>query len=1018
MRLIPAAVMTLLVATFAMVQPSLIWAQTSAGIVGVARDTTGAVLPGVTVEASSPALIEKVRAAVTDGQGRFNITDLRPGTYAVTFTLPGFATFKREGIELSAGFTATANADMKVGGLEETVMVTGASPVVDIQNVRTQQVMNVEVLESLPSGQRDLGQYASLTLGATAAANDVGGDNGESSTGISIHGSRPNDGKIDYDGMNTNVFYSTAGGQQRIWKFNTIAVQEAVVDTGGAGAETETGGANVNMIPRDGANTFSLHSVLNFTNTDMASGRVSEELIARGSAPDQNSMKKVYDYGVGIGGPVVKDRLWFYSANRWWSSQAYSANNYFNKSTVWYRYEPDLTRKAYTDTTQKDFGGRFTWQAAAKHKISSSLNWQRACQCYSMLSLGAANSPEAAIQYQFGAFDGMWLSQSSWNYPATNRVLFQATASFLVQAVAFTNDKKPGPNDVSILEQTTGYRWGALPGNAANAYDVPHPGNNFSQRFAVSYVTGSHAVKTGIQTLQGVYDTFGNALPGGVNYTFRNGAPLSITMFASPFANSVRVRSQGAFLQDQWTVGRLTLNAGVRYEHFEAYVREITVPAGPFVGARTFPEVRDLPNFHDIAPRAGVSYDLFGTGKTALKASWGRYVAGQGGGDANALSPANTIFTSTDRLWNDNGNFIPDCNLSNLQANGECSAVTNLAFGQARPTTTWAESARTGWGVREYNYQYSATLQHELLTGVGITISYNRMDWKNQQAVVNNALTPADYDPYCITAPTDARLADFSGRRVCGLYDETPARFGQVDAVRVLARDVSGATARPKDVFNGVDLLANARFGKGALIVGGVTFGRSMVDYCWQNNLPNVTQVGTPASLPRSEDYCTLQPPLWDGVGSQAKLQLVYPLPLQFVVSGSFKNVPGLALRSIYQASNTEVAPSLGRNLAACRGATGAACTARAAVALIPGNTVGGGAGISELYDDRLNQIDLRLSRIFRVAGGRIQAIGELYNATNSRPAQGVITTYGPSWKLPSAILGGRLFKIGAQIDF
>ena len=202
--------------------PAAAWAQAAAGIAGVARDATGAVLPGVTVEAASPALIEKVRSAVTDAVGRYNIVDLRPGTFTVTFTLTGFATFRREGIELTTGFTATVNAEMRVGSLEETVTVTGASPVVDTQNVRTQQVMKTEVLEALPSGQRDLTAYASLTLGAvasTAGRNDVGGNLGESNTGVAMHGSRGDDGRINYDGMNTNVFYGGAGGQQRVWKF-------------------------------------------------------------------------------------------------------------------------------------------------------------------------------------------------------------------------------------------------------------------------------------------------------------------------------------------------------------------------------------------------------------------------------------------------------------------------------------------------------------------------------------------------------------------------------------------------------------------------------------------------------------------------------------------------------------------------------------------------------------------------------------------------------------------------------
>src|SRR5262245_56209739 len=134
---------------------SIAIAQTNStgAIAGAVKDTSGAVIPGVTVEASSPALIEKVRTAVTDAQGNYKIVDLRPGTYTVTFTLPGFTTFKREGIELTAGFTAAANAEMKVGGLEETVTVTGASPVVDVQNVRTQNVLTREVMDGLPNNK-------------------------------------------------------------------------------------------------------------------------------------------------------------------------------------------------------------------------------------------------------------------------------------------------------------------------------------------------------------------------------------------------------------------------------------------------------------------------------------------------------------------------------------------------------------------------------------------------------------------------------------------------------------------------------------------------------------------------------------------------------------------------------------------------------------------------------------------------------------------------------------------------
>ena len=193
-------------------------AQSNGGIAGTVKDSTGAVLPGVTVEAASPALIEKVRTAVTDDQGQYKIIELRPGTYTVTFTLGGFTTYKREGIELSAGFTATANAEMKVGAIEETVTVTGASPIVDVQNARTQVVLRSDVLDALPTGTKSLMQIASMTLGAVssvAGRNDVGGDKGEQNTGIVLHGGRGDDGRTNWDGMNTNVFFGAAGGQQR-----------------------------------------------------------------------------------------------------------------------------------------------------------------------------------------------------------------------------------------------------------------------------------------------------------------------------------------------------------------------------------------------------------------------------------------------------------------------------------------------------------------------------------------------------------------------------------------------------------------------------------------------------------------------------------------------------------------------------------------------------------------------------------------------------------------------------------
>ncbi len=1012
------------------------FAQTAASITGIVKDATGAVLPGVTVEAASPALIEKVRTAVTDGQGRYNITDLRPGTYSVTFSLAGFGTAKREGLEISAGFTATANADLKVGGMEETITVTGATPVVDIQNTRTQQVLKQDVLRSLPSGLGGLEQFASLTLGATSTTqgrNDVGGAQGDANTGVAIHGGRGDDGKINYDGMNTNVFYAAAGGQQRIWKFNTIGVQETVVDTGGASAETETGGANVNMVPREGGNTISLVGVANYSDENFASGKVPQSSIDRGAPPDASTMRKVWDYGLGWGGPIKKDKLWFFNANRYWGGQQYGTGpwSFFNKSTNPLRYEADRDRPAFGDVAYTNINGRLTWQLTPKQKLATSLDYEVGWNAYLTISLGSPLAPEAAISFGYGQDyenkPGMYLSQTSWNYAVSNKLFFEARASFLKQAVSFTNENTPGPLGF-VFDNAQGFGWGALPGGTTSGYDQPHRGNNFTQKVASSYVTGSHQFKVGLQTLQGWYDTIGDARPNGFNVVLNAipGGLYLINQFASPFQNFVRVRSQGVFAQDQWTIKRLTVNMGARFDHFNAFAPAITVAAGPFKPEQSFPETRDLPNYKDITARVGAAFDVFGNGKTAIKGGYGKYLAGLGGGEAKSLSPSNTTVQSAPRLWIDfNGNGAPDCALTNLfgalGTNGECGPLFDPNFGSTRQTQTWDPKAATGWGVREFSYQASLAVQHQLLPRLGLTVAYNRNDWRNQQAIVNTAVSASDFDKYCITAPTDARLGDVSGKQVCGLYDVKASALGRpVSDVRMRIKDVAGAKGTPSEVYNGVDFAFDYRMPNGGLIAGGMAVGRTVVDACWMNDLPNAAQIGyskpttagtSPILTPRSEGFCNVAPAWWDGVGSQAKIQIVYPLPAGFTISGTFKNLPGIPILA-------EVPSGLAANTAG-RALNGT----NTIYQLLPSPNSGSTALASSMYDDRLNEVDSRLSRTFTFGKAKVQAIAELYNVFNNRPPQGINNRYTPAgtpqgWLTPGVLLGGRLFKFGTQVNF
>src|SRR5688500_5474716 len=325
----------------------------AASIAGVVRDASGAVLPGVTVEAASPALIDKVRTVVTDGQGLYRIVDLRPGAYAVTFTLPGFTTFRRDGLELTTGFTATINAELRVGTVEETITVSGESPVVDISNVRQRTTLERETLEALPTSGR-ISQLVNFIPGAVVGNpvwQSVGGLD-ERANAFSAHGGRFEDNAPMQDGLVQRL----QGGA--IFVFNQLAFQEVVVETGGMSAERNTGGVQMNIVPRDGGNTYSVSFRTTHTTPDTQANNLNDELRARGLA-FSSSLKQHYDTGGAIGGPVVRDKLWFFNAYRFGANQQFQQGNYFNKlqnqrvgtDPVWRVtiFQPELDRPGYTD---------------------------------------------------------------------------------------------------------------------------------------------------------------------------------------------------------------------------------------------------------------------------------------------------------------------------------------------------------------------------------------------------------------------------------------------------------------------------------------------------------------------------------------------------------------------------------------------------------------------------------------------------------------------------------------------
>ena len=797
-----------------------------ASVTGEVRDTTGGVLPGVTVEVTSDALIERVRTTTTDAQGLYRITDLRPGVYVVTFTLPGFATVRRENLTLTPGFVATVNPELRVGTVEETVTVSGQSPIVDTQSTVQQRVMSRDVLDALPTG-KTIQAYATLTPGIVipAAAQDVGGNQGELAIAMGIHGNRSADMKLLQDGLRFNSMEGTAGGAGRGFYVNAASAQEVSLQTAGNSAESETGGIMLNIIPKEGGNRFTGYLFSNYTGGDLQADNLSTELIDRGLTR-VNSVEKIWDFNAAVGGPLQRDRLWFYSAHRHYGNEVRIAGNYENATRDSWFYTPDLSRQAIRDDVNRSHNLRLTWQASPKNKINLSYELQDNCVCHS--GLNANVSPEAVVRWRFHP---NYFITGSWNYPMTNSILFEAAAGVL--NFDWPNFRQDGvtTETISVQEQTTGYRYRAAAASYGNKY-TPQA----NQRFAMSYVTGTHHFKTGLTTQQG-WRRHVNEVNGDVNYTFRNQRPLSITQYATPLVYNERLKiNLGVFAQDQWTIDRLTLNLGLRFDYVNAFVPEQELPEGRFVPARNFDPVPCVPCWTDVNPRFGASYDLFGNGRTAVKATLGRYVVGVGVDQARLNNPAITTVQTASRTWNDgNGDFVPDGDLNNPLANGELGQISDLGFGQTRVTTRYADDVMRGFGNRGSSWQSSVSLQHELMTGVGLNVGWFRTWYGNFRSSDNLEVTPADFEPFSVAIPVDPRLPGGGGYPVTGLYDVVQSKFGRNDTIVTQSSNFGEQT----EVYNGIDVTLNVRPGtNGILLSGGLSTGHTVTNSCFVIDSP------------------------------------------------------------------------------------------------------------------------------------------------------------------------------------
>ncbi len=726
------------------------------------------------------------------------------------------------------------------------------------------------------------------------------------------------------------------------------------------------------------------------------------------------------------------------------------ANRYAGDASHWdYAVNPAI--EARNAETRKIIAGRVTAQISPRNRVTFSHDYQRRCGGSTLTESGEgcrqAGSDWIASGRTFGAdtvspetFPGYHnfpynTTQATYSAPLSSRVLLEAGYSRFAYGYARFGMAAPdGLMNLIPVTELTGI-YGRPNFSYRGVFDPLDFGFNDNDalqtawRAALSYVTGAHNLKIGYQ---GYFSEVHNGrVPNNtqLRYTFNNQVATNVSYFLSPrWDQHDRTETIGLYAQDQWTVGRMTLQGAVRYDRAWSWA-----PAegnGTTLTSRfnprpiTFDRTVSVHGYNDITPRLGLAYNLFGNGKTALKVNFGKYLeAATSDAIYSSNNPAARIITrigsgpAAARGWTDgNRNNAVDCDLLNpalqnsVASGGDlCAAVggVGLNFGNANPnTTTINPNILGGWGVRPYDWGFGASVQHELLPRLSVEAGYNRRWWGNFFVTDNVLTTAVDYDTYSVAIPQHDNLP--GGGSPASFVAITPAANAR-GAQNYMTSETDYGDARTA-YWHGVDFTATARLTSGITVQGGTSTGRAVRNNCAVTRaLPELLGTARVDSCDVTEKWSTS----FRGLAS-------YTVPrIDVLVSASMRSLeasPGggvatssLSLAANYVVPNTMIVQSLGR---------------------LPANALATGTTTLNLLNpgllyalERINLVDMRFAKIFRFGSKRTDVGIDLYNLFNSNVATSYQQTYeqrtnGAAWLTPTAIAAPRLARLHVTLTF
>ena len=826
--------------------PTLALAQST--ISGVIKDTSGAVVVRASVEAASDALIEKSRKVTTNNEGRYIIVDLRPGSYEVTASAEGFAAL-RQTVVVPADVTVTVDATLRVGAVGETISIEARAATVDVENASHPETLSRAEMDALPTA-RYMQAMAYQIPGAHIDRPDVGGSYQIEQNYPTVHGGNAATNVYMLDGLLVNTLYADGAIQQYI---DNAAIQETTFQTSNNNAASSGGGLYTNLIPREGGNQyhFDFFGAGSGGNAFFQGNNYNDTLKARGVSGPSKSVK-IEDFDGAFGGRFIKDKLWFMLTGRQQVTNTQAGGSFYPDG------RPGIQEGGIYSGTF-----RLTWQANAKNKFSGFhlRNWKY--KDHQIVDGGASGLPfdPGTASNQRGRWPMYYIAQFKWTGTPTAKLVTEL--GFNHNHLDFNELYQDGieqPRGTGDWFRLTSQYDSAL-GRRYTSGTVPVYWQTTRNYFGgtATYVTGSHQLRAGFQYSFG-HNRVSYVMNGDGYSYFSVGVPIGFLAFNTPAYRRANLnRDLAFFLTDTWRYKRLSVTAGVRLENLDAQVDPVNAPAGRFVAARTVGQIDCKNNpgmgcWWNLVPRIGVVYDVFGTHKTAIKGSFGRYNTQYGVGHTINFNPMGlqTQFLT----WNPptDGSCTPVTVIvngsPNITPNPKC--YTSAGYGTPGapvPVNGLGASTNPSFGLltsipkldpnfqREYAFQYSLGVQQELFRRLTLNLNWYRRAAYQGVQINNLGFGNSLFTPFTITNPLDGKpITVFNQTKAAG-----PLQLYQTNAPQSLARNV----------YTGYEASLTARLGQGNFWVFGWTRDRDLDRSCSAN-----ASVSSGRNDPNSLRFC------------------------------------------------------------------------------------------------------------------------------------------------------------------